>query len=72
MDLSNYFVCESANSNPRIEVPLFLDSAQARLLENVQNQFSRHLGSQEITKQRGDPFFLLSLYLVGDHHRDGG
>ena len=51
------FVCEFTNFNPRIKVPLFLDSAQARLLENVQNQYYRHLGSQEITKQRGDPFF---------------
>ena len=57
MVLSDYFVCESANSNPRIKVPQFLDSAQAGLLENVQNNFSSLLGSQEIAKQRRDPFF---------------
>ena len=58
MVLSDYFVCESANFNPKIKVPLFLDSAEAGLLENVQTPFSRHLGSQDIAKQRGDPFFL--------------
>ena len=54
---SDYFVYESANINPRIKVPLFLDSTSAGLLENVLNLCSRHLGSQEIVKQRGDPFF---------------
>ena len=53
----DYFVYESANINPRIKVPLFLDSTSAGLLENVLNLCSRHLGSQEIAKQRGDPFF---------------
>ena len=46
----DYFVYESANFNPRIKVPLFLDSAQVGLLKNVQNHFSRRVGSQEIVK----------------------
>ena len=54
---SNYFVCESANFNPKIKVPLYLDSAEAEVLENVQTPFFRHQGSQDIAKQRGDLFF---------------
>ena len=45
---SDFFVYKSANFNPRITVLLFLDSAQAGLLENLQNQFSWHLRSLEI------------------------
>ena len=51
MVISDYFVCESANFNPRIKVPLFFDPAQAGLLENVQNHFSRHLRSCAIAKK---------------------
>ena len=52
-----YFVYESANFNPRIKLPLFLDSAQVGLLKNVQNHFSRHLGSREIVKTQVHTFF---------------
>ena len=48
--VTNHFVYESANFNPRIKVLLFLDSAQRGLLENVQNHFSRHLRSWEFAK----------------------
>ena len=54
---SDYFVYESANINPRIKVPLFLDSAQVGLLKNVQNHFSRRLGSREIAKTQVHTFF---------------
>ena len=54
---SYYFVYESANFNPRIKVPLFLDSAQVELLKNVQNHFSRRLGSQEIANTQVHTFF---------------
>ena len=54
---SVYFVYESANFNPRIKVPLFMDSAQVGLLKNVQNHFSRRLGSREITKTQVHTFF---------------
>ena len=53
----DYFVYESANFNPRIKVLLFLDSAQQGLLKNVQNHFSRRLGSQEIAKTQVYTFF---------------
>ena len=58
MEHSDYFVYESANFNPRIKVLLFLDSAQVGLLKNVQNQFSRRLGSQEIAKTQVHIFKL--------------
>ena len=54
---SVYFVYESANFNPRIKEPLFLDSAQVGLLKNVQNHFSRCIGSQEIAKTQVHTFF---------------
>ena len=54
---SDYFVYESANSNSRIKALLFLDSAKARLLKNVQNHFFRRLGSQEIAKTQVHTFF---------------
>ena len=54
---SDYFVYESANFNPRIKVRLFLDSAQVGLLKNVQNHFSRRLGSREIAKTQVHTFF---------------
>ena len=54
---SDYFVYESANFNPRMKVPLFLDSKQVVLLKNVQNHFSRLLGSQEIAKTQVHTFF---------------
>ena len=54
---SDYFVYKSANFNPRITVLLFLDSAQVGLLKNVQNHFSRRLGSQEIAKTQVHTFF---------------
>ena len=54
---SDYFVYESANSNSRIKALLFLDSAQIGLLKNVQNHFSRRLGSQEIAKTQVHTFF---------------
>ena len=54
---SDYFVHESANFNPRIKVLLFLDSAQVGLLKNVQNHFSRRLGSREIAKTQVHTFF---------------
>ena len=54
---SDYFVYKSANFNPRITVLLFLDSAQVGLLKNVQNHFSRHLGSREIAKTQVHTFF---------------
>ena len=57
MVLSDYFVYESANFNPRIKVLLFLDSAQVGLLKNVQNHFSRHLGSRKIAKTQVHTFF---------------
>ena len=47
---SNCFIYQYANFNPRIKVLLFLDSAQGGLLKNVQNHFSRHLGSQEMAE----------------------
>ena len=50
MVTSDHFVYESANFNPRIKVPLFLDSAQVGLLKNVQNHFSRRLESRKIAK----------------------
>ena len=53
----DYFVYESANFNPRIKVLLFLDSAQQGLLKNVQNHFSRRLGSREIAKTQVHTFF---------------
>ena len=53
----DYFVYESANFNPRIKVLLFLDSAQQGLLKNVQNHFSRRLGSREIAKSQVHTFF---------------
>ena len=34
-----------------------LDSAQGRLLKNVQNHFSRHQGSREIAKTQVHTFF---------------
>ena len=54
---SDYFVYESANFNPRIKVLQFLDSAQQGLLKNVQNDFSRRLGSREIAKTQMHTFF---------------
>ena len=54
---SDYFVCKSANFNPRIKVLLFLDSAQQGLLKNVQNHFSRRLGSRETAKTQVHSFF---------------
>ena len=57
MEHSDYFVYESANFNPRIKVLLFLDSAQVGLLKNVQNHFSRRLGSREIAKTQVHTFF---------------
>ena len=54
---SDYFVYESANFNPRIKVLLFLDSAQVELLKNVQNHFSRCIGSREIAKTQVHTFF---------------
>ena len=54
---SVYFVYESANFNPRIKVPLFLDSAQVELLKNVQNHFYGRLRSQEIAKPQVHTFF---------------
>ena len=53
---SDYFVFESANFNPRIKVTLFLDSAQVGLLKNVQNHFSRCIGSREIAKTQVHTF----------------
>ena len=53
----DYFVYESANFNPRIKVLLFLDSAQVGLLKNVQNHFSRRLGSRKIAKTQVHTFF---------------
>ena len=53
---SDYFVYEYANSDPRIKVLLLLDSAQGGLLKNVEKQFFRHLGSQEITKTQVHTF----------------
>ena len=53
----DYFIYESANFNLRIKVLLFLDSAQVGLLKNVQNQFSRRLGSREIAKSQVHTFF---------------
>ena len=57
MEHSDYFVYESAYSNPRIKALLFLDSAQVGLLKNVQNHFSRLLGSREIAKTQVHTFF---------------
>ena len=54
---SDYFVHESANFNPRIKVVQFLDSAQIGLLKNIQNQFSRRLGSRKIAKTQVHTFF---------------
>ena len=54
---SNYFVYKSANLNPRIKLHLFLYSAQGGLLKNVQDHFSRHLGSEEIAKTQVHTFF---------------
>ena len=60
---SDYFVYKSTNLNPWIKV-LFLDSAQRGLLKNVQNHFSRHLGSQEIAKTQMHTFFWNTLYYL--------
>ena len=38
-----------------------------RAVENVQDGISRTLGSREITKSRGEGFFLLTLYLSRFH-----
>ena len=57
MVLSDYFVSEFADSNPRIKVLLFLDSAQVGLLKNVLNHFSRRLGSRKIAKTQVHTFF---------------
>ena len=54
----DYFVYEYANFNPRIKVPVFLDSAQVGLLKNVQSNFSRDLVSREIAKNTNAHFFL--------------
>ena len=54
---SDHFVYKLANFNPRNIVLQFLDSAQEGLIENVQNHFSRHLGSQEIAKIQVHTFF---------------
>ena len=54
---SVYFVYESANFNPRIKVPQYFDSAQVGLLKNVQNHFSRRLGSRKIAKTQVHTFF---------------
>ena len=42
---------------------VFLDSARAGLLENVQNHFSSPLGSWEIAKNEVHTFFWNTLYL---------
>ena len=61
---SDYFVYESAHFNPWIKLILFLDSAQGGLLRNVQNHFSRHLGSQDIAKTQVHTFFWNTLYYL--------
>ena len=58
MALSDYCVYRSANHNPRIKIHLVLDSAKGGLLKNIQNNFSRHLGSREIAKTQVHIFFL--------------
>ena len=66
MVLSKYFVYVSAYMNPRIKVPLFLDSTQGGLLKNVQNHFSIHLGSRKIAKKNKTSahFFLKHLVCI--------
>ena len=54
---SQDFVYESANFSRRIKVLLVLDSAQGGLLKNVQNPFSRRLGSRKIAKTQVHTFF---------------
>ena len=54
---SVYFVYESAIFNPSIKAPLFFNSAQAGLLKNVQNHFSRRFGSRETAKTQVHTFF---------------
>ena len=54
---SDYSVYECANSNSRTKVLLFSDSAQVGLLKNVQNHYSRRLGSRKIAKTQVHTFF---------------
>ena len=52
------FVDNFSNFNPRIGILLFLDSAKAGRLKNVQNQFLRCFRIREISKTKVGPFFL--------------
>ena len=51
------FVNYVSNFIQRINILLFLDSAKAGLLKNVQNQFSRCFGSREMSKTKAGTFF---------------
>ena len=46
------FINSFTNHNPKMQFFLFLDSAQAGLLENVHYYFFRHHGSWEIAKPK--------------------
>ena len=49
----NYvFVNNISNSNPRIKILLFLDSAKAGLLKNVKNHILTCFGGQEIEEEK--------------------
>ena len=49
---SDSFVCHSANFYPRIELLLFLNSAEAGMLKTVQNYLSRCHGSRETGEKK--------------------
>ena len=52
MEHSDFFVYESANFNPRIKVPLFLDSAQVGLLKDVQTTFLGVVEAKKLQKYK--------------------
>ena len=59
----NIFVNNSSNYNPRIRKLLFLYSAKAGLLKNVQNHILRCYRGWEISKTKVGTFFLNTLYV---------
>ena len=56
---SDYFVYKSANLNPRIKEPQFLDATQGGLLKNVQSHFAKHRASQENTLFSETPCIII-------------
>ena len=58
------FVNSFSDFHPRIKILLFLDSAKAGLLKNVQNHFLRCFRSQEMSKSKVGTFFWNTLYIL--------